>query len=191
MKGARATLAAMMMILITGGAADADAGSTGDPTQAQRIVPLFDCYRTNSAWGFTLSGKVIDADGSVFSYGGRDQAWLATPVKEQGATYYAERDLLEKFSARQRTGSVDAAALSTNTQLIEAAGAGKLSVAGGSGARDAGYSGCHAYVRDTAHARYRDVDLGSDGGVNDVRTANDAPAAQDLLRWLRSVGVAQ
>jgi hypothetical protein len=74
--------------------------------------------------------------------------------------------------------------------LIDAAGAGKLAVAD-SGARDAGSSSCHAYVHDAARKRYRDIELGSDGGVSDMRTTNDAPAAQQLLKWLRSVGVAQ
>ncbi|HZX90266.1 MAG TPA: hypothetical protein VFE67_06460, partial [Rudaea sp.] len=83
-----------------------------------------------------------------------------------------------------------AAALAENKALIDAAGSGKLTIADG-GARDAGSSGCHAYVHDAAHKRYRDIELGSDGGVSDMRTTNDAPEAQQLLKWLRSVGVAK
>ncbi|HSE12539.1 MAG TPA: hypothetical protein VLB69_07885 [Rudaea sp.] len=179
-----------MLIAAAASPVSADAEDTGERAQAQRIVPVFDCYRTNSAWGFTLSGKVIDADGNIYSYGRRGKGWLATPVKEQDATYYSEADLLDKFAGARRSGSVDAAALVENTQLIEAARSGKLSIVDG-GARDAGYSGCHAYVRDASHARYRDVDLGSDGGVTDMHTTSDAPAATQLLHWLQSVGVAQ
>jgi hypothetical protein len=173
-------------------AAAASAQAVDGETAAvtQMLVPVFDCFAMNSAWGFTLSGKLIDADGNVFSYGRRGKAWLATPVVEQGAKYYAEADLRDKFSDARRTGQIDAATLATNSALIEAAGAGTLTIADGS-ARDAGSSGCHAYVRDAAHKRYRDIDLGSDGGVNDVRTTNAAPEAQQLLKWLRSAGVAQ
>ena len=176
----------------TASAAAASAADPGSPAPApeQTIVPLFDCYRTNSAWGFALSGKVIDSDGNIYSYGRRGKAWLATPVKEQGGSYYADAELQEKFTGARRAESVDASALAEKTALIEAAGLGKLTIADG-GARDAGYSGCHAYVRDAARRRYRDVDLGSDGGVNDMRTTNDAAAAHALLRWLRSIGVAQ
>jgi hypothetical protein len=189
--GRRAVVAAM---LVAAAAASTSSGATGttDPVSApeQPIVPLFDCYSTNSAWGFTLSGKVIDAGGAIYSYGRHGKSWLTTPVKEQGAAYYAEGELQEKFSDARRVGSVDAGALADKPALIEAAASGKLSIAD-SGARDAGYSGCHAYVHDAARRRYRDVDLGSDGGVSDSRTTNDAAAAQQLLRWLQSIGVAR
>jgi hypothetical protein len=170
----------------------ARATEAGDPlpAQAQVGVPLFDCYAMNSAWGFTLSGKLIDADGTIYSYGRRGEAWLARPAAEQGASYYTEAALREKFTDARRSGSVDAAVLAEKSKLIEAAGAGKLSIADG-GARDAGSSGCHAYVRDTSARRYRDIDLGSDAGVSDQRSVNDAPAAEQLLTWLRSIGVAR
>lgn len=168
----------------------AQAGDAETPVAAQTLVPLFDCFAMNSAWGFTLSGKLIDAGGNVFSYGRRGKAWLAMPVMEGSAKYYSEADLQDKSSDARRTGQIDAATLAANTALIDAAGAGKLAVADG-GARDAGSSGCHAYVHDAARKRYRDIELGSDGGVSDTRITNDAPAAQQLLKWLRSVGVAQ
>jgi len=170
--------------------ASAQATDAAPPVATQALVPVFDCFATNSAWGFTLSGKVVDAGGNVFSYGRRGKAWLVVPVAEGSAMYYPEADLQDKFSDARRTGQIDAAALAANTALIDAAGAGKLAVADG-GARDAGSSSCHAYVHDAARKRYRDVDLGSDGGVSDVRMTNDAPEAQQLLTWLRSVGVAK
>jgi len=58
------------------------------------------------------------------------------------------------------------------------------------GTRDAGSSSCHAYLADAAGTRYRDVELGSDGGVADTRVVNAAPEAQQLLDWLRAIGVA-
>jgi hypothetical protein len=180
-----ATIAAA---LAAAAAARADDAETAAPAQAP--VPVFDCFAMNSAWGFTLSGKLVDADGNVFSYGRRGKAWLVEPVTEGSAKYYSDADLQDKFSDARRTGQIDAAALAENKALIEAAASGKLTIADG-GARDAGSSSCHAYVRDAARKRYRDIELGSDGGVSDLRTTNDAPEAQQLLKWLRSVGVAK
>ena len=171
-------------------AASARAGDAETAAPVQALVPVFDCFAMNSAWGFTLSGKLIDTDGNVFSYGGRGKAWLVVPVTEGSAKYYSEADLQDKFSDARRTVQIDAAALAENKALIEAAGSGKLTIADG-GARDAGSSGCHAYVHDAAHKRYRDIELGSDKGVSDVRTINDAPEAQQLLKWLQSIGVAK
>jgi len=178
------------LVAAAGAAQAADSEQAATAQEVHPLVPLFDCFAMNSAWGFTLSGKVIDTDGNIFSYGRRGKAWLAIPVADQGAKYYAEADLQDKFSDARRAGNVDAEALTSNSALIDAAGAGKLAVTDG-GARDAGSSSCHAYVHDATHKRYRDIELGSDGGVSDVRTTNDAPEAQQLLKWLRSVGVAQ
>ena len=171
-------------------AASAQASDGETPPTAPALVPLFDCFATNSAWGFTLSGKVIDADGNVFSYGRRGKAWLVTPVTEGTSKYYSEADLQDKFSDSRPAGRIDAAALAGNVALIEAASVGKLSIVDG-GARDAGSSSCHAYVHDAPHKRYRDIELGSDGGVSDTRITNDATEAQQLLKWLRSAGVAK
>ena len=187
---ARIAIVAAALSAVCAVAAPGAASEVEEPATAAVLVPLFDCFSTNSAWGLTLSGRLIDAAGNVFSYGRRGKAWLVMPDTEQGANYYSEAVLQDKFSDARRTGQVDAAALAANAALIDAAGAGKLDVVDG-GTRDAGSSGCHAYVHDTVRRRYRDIDLGSDGGVSDVRTTNAAAEAQQLLKWLRSVGVAR
>ena len=158
-------------------------------TAASTLVPLFDCYRTNSAWGYTLSGRLIDVDGRLWTYGRRGKAWLPQAMEDAGVRFYPAADLLEKYTDAQQSGSVDAATLAEKSKLIADAAAGQM-VPEDSGVRDAGYSGCHAYVRNAAHRGYRDVDLGSDGGVNDTRVKNDSEAAQQLLAWLRSIKVA-
>ncbi|HET7777771.1 MAG TPA: hypothetical protein VFL07_04405, partial [Rudaea sp.] len=100
-------------------AGSARAGETETAAGAQALVPVFDCFAMNSAWGFTLSGKLIDSDGNVFSYGRRGKAWLVTPATEGGAKYYSEADLQDKFSDARRTGQqIDAAALAGNKALI-------------------------------------------------------------------------
>ena len=180
----------VMLAAVFAAVASAQPAEGEKPATAQVLVPLFDCFAMNSAWGYTLSGKLIDVEGNVFSYGRRGKAWLILPVTEGSAKYFYDADLQDKFGDARRTGQVDAAALAANSALIDAAGAGKVGMVDG-GARDAGSSSCHAYVHDALHKRYRDIELGSDGGVSDSRTTNDAPEAQQLLKWLRSVGVAK
>jgi hypothetical protein len=160
------------------------------PASAPAITPVFDCFHINSAWGFSLAGKFIDSDGTIYSYRKTKSAWLPHEIVENGVRYLTEADLQAKYVEREKSGSIDAKTLADKNALIEAAANGKL-VREDGGARDAGSSSCHAYIRDAAKARYRDIDLGSDGGVNDVRSRNDAAQAQDLLVWLKSVGVAR
>jgi hypothetical protein len=172
-------------------AAQTAAPSTGQdsPTSATSIDPVFDCYRVNSAWGLAYSGKVIDRSGQIWSYTQRDRA-LPTPVVENDQARYAATDLAAKYAGATPTARVDAAALAENIALIDKAAAGKITSAD-TGVRDAGTSTCHAYVFDAARKRYRDVQLGSDGGVGDRRVSNDAAEAQTLLQWLRASGVAR
>jgi hypothetical protein len=173
--------------------AAAVSGHAAEPTQqaaVSELDPVFDCYHTNSAWGFSLSGKVIDSKGKVWSYGKRGQAWLPTLIKEGDVVFLTAKDLQAKFVEPKETGSVDAKALTDNAALIAKAAQGKLTQAD-TGTRDAGASTCHAYIHDEAERRYRDIDLGSDGGVSDMRDTNSAAEAQTLLTWLKSVGVAK
>lgn len=163
---------------------------SAQPASTSAITPVFDCFHINFAWGFSLSGKFIDSDGTIYSYRKTRAAWLPHEIVENGGRYLGEADLQAKYAEREKSGSVDAKSLADKSALIEAAATGKT-VSEDGGARDAGSSSCHAYVRDAAKARYRDVDLGSDGGVNDVRIRNNATQAQDLLAWLKSVGVAK
>lgn len=153
------------------------------------LEPVFDCYRANSAWGFTLSGKIIDNKGKIWSYGKHGQAWQPTLAKDGRSVYLTAQMLAAKFVEPKEVGSVDAKALRDNSELIARAGEGTLAQAD-TGVRDAGTSACHAYIHDQANQRYQDVDLGSDNGVSDMRNTNDAPEAQLLLTWLKSVGVA-
>ena len=45
------------------------------PAVAAPVDPLFDCYRLNYAWGFTLAGSVVGRDGTILHYDG--QQWTA------------------------------------------------------------------------------------------------------------------
>lgn len=154
------------------------------------IDPVFDCYHTNSAWGYTLSGSVIDSSGKLWSYGKLGQAWLPTPIREFNGTYLTTTDLQAKFAGAIQTGTIDAKALTENCALIAAAADGTVTQTD-TGTRDAGTSVCHAYIRDETKQRYRDIELGSDGGVCDTRVQNSAPEAQTLLTWLKAIGVAR
>jgi hypothetical protein len=174
-------------------AAAKEAGSPAKPAAAESVLPaepVFDCYHVNSAWGYVLAGKFVDAQGNIWSYGKRGQAWLPALVKEQDQVYLKETELREKYTEVKPAGSVDAKVLADKSVAIAAAAAGAVTRAD-TGTRDAGSSSCHAYIHDAPHARYRDVELGSDRGISDVRITNSAPEAQELLVWLASLGVAK
>jgi hypothetical protein len=172
------------------GELSAPAAASNPAPAVATLDPVFDCYHTNSAWGFILSGKVIDRKGKVWSYGKRGQAWLPMRIKEGDASYLTAKDLQAKFLEAKEAGSVEAKVLTDNAALIAKAAQGKLTQAD-TGTRDAGTSTCHAYVHDEAKQRYRDIDLGSDGGASDVHTTNSTAEAQTLLTWLESAGVAK
>lgn len=156
---------------------------------ASAATPVFECHRVNYAWGFAMAGKAIDADGNILSYSLRDKDLRPKPVYENGYTYFPAAQMNARFADAQNAGKVDTAKLAENIALIDKAALGKITTIDG-GARDAGASSCHAYVFDAAKERYRDIELGSDGGVSDTKNVNGAPEAKTLIDWLKSVGVA-
>ena len=163
----------------------ASAGETSVP-----FDPVFECYRVNYAWGFSMSGAAIGRDGTTLHYSVHDRDLRPTPRKGGGAVYYEASNLRARFIGATPTGTVVAAdSLRDNVALIDDAAKGNVS-ASPTGVRDAGTSTCHAYVLESGTHRYRDVELGSDGAVTDMRFDNDAKAAATLLDWLRTVGVA-
>lgn len=169
-------------------AAEPPATTPGSAAPAAAIDPLFDCYRANSAWGLTYSGKVIDRNGQVWSYSARGKG-LPVPHKESGQAWYKAADLVAKYAGSTPAARLEAGALAEHAALIEKAAAGNIASTD-TGVRDAGTSTCHAYLFDAAAKRYRDVELGSDGGVGDQRISNDTAEAQTLLQWLRASAVA-
>jgi hypothetical protein len=156
---------------------------------AAPIDALFDCYAANSAWGLTYSGKVVDRAGQIRSYRARGKA-LPVATDVAGQRYVGATELSAKFADSVASGSVDGNTLAEHVAQIDKAAAGTLS-GSDTGVRDAGTSTCHAYLPDSGGQRYRDVELGSDGGVADHRVVNDAAEAKALLDWLRSIGVAR
>lgn len=164
----------------------ATALGTTPSTAAAPADPLFDCYAANSAWGLSYAGRVLDRDGRIWTY---RQVGRALPSADGGRTLDAD-ELRAKFAGASSGAQVDAGVLAEKAALVDKAAAGRVS-ASDTGVRDAGTSTCHAYVAEANGARYRDIELGSDGGVGDRRTVNDAPEAQALIGWLRSIGVAK
>ena len=147
--------------------------------------PVFECYRVNSAWGFSMSGAAIGRDGTVVHYRLRDKDLRPLPQEDDAAIYYDASILRARFiDATPSNTVVDADTLRGNIALIGEAAKGIIS-ASPTGVRDAGASSCHAYVPDAATHRYRDVQLGSDEAVSDMRFDNDAKAAKTILDWLK------
>ncbi|MDR3388853.1 MAG: hypothetical protein P4L92_17540 [Rudaea sp.] len=171
-------------------APDAAVAAKDPAADIATLDPVFDCFRMNTAWGFALAGTLIDSHGNIYRYSMRGKGWAPATTQADGVTYLHEADLRAKFALAQRTGSVDAAALAENSALIARAAEGRIERTD-TGTRDAGASTCHAYVHDEAQKRYRDIELGSDGGVSDMRDINTAVEARSLLAWLASVGVAR
>ncbi len=163
-------------------------GATARP--AGRIDPVFDCYRLNYAWGFSLAGAMVDRDGTVRRYRMRERDRSPAPALDGAAVYFPADELRAKFAEAEAAGTVGLAALEEKTALIAKAAQGRISNEP-SGVSDAGTSSCHAYEFDRANGRYRDVELGSGDAVTDKRITNDADEAAQLLRWLRSIGVAE
>ena len=162
--------------------------SAGEPSMP--FDPVFECYRVNYAWGFSMSGAAIARDGTVVRYSLRDKDLRPLPQKNDGVTYYDASNLRARFiGVTPSNVVVDADTLRGKVALIGEAAKGNVS-ASPTGVRDAGISTCHAYIPDAGTHRYRDVQLGSDGAVSDMRFDNDAKAAATLLDWLETVGVA-
>jgi hypothetical protein len=189
-------MAAMLLILvfslcsISATTADEVATAASDSSiSAATIDPVFDCYRANSAWGLSYSGKVIGRNGWVWSYSTRGKT-LPEPQRDHDRNNYQAADLVAKYADGTRGTRIDESALAEHVAQIEKADAGMITSTD-TGVRDAGTSTCHAYMFDPVAQRYRDVDLGSDGGVGDRRIVNDSPQARSLLDWLHSVGVAR
>jgi hypothetical protein len=170
------------------GTATADA-PPAPATATATIDPVFDCFAANSAWGLTYSGKVVDRSGRIWTYRRRG-TMLPTAAHDQQGDYFKAADLARKHAGATASGQVDAEALARHAVLAVKAADGRIERSD-TGVRDAGTSECHAYLADAARQRYRDVELGSDGGVADRRVVNDAPEAKALIDWLRSIGVAR
>jgi hypothetical protein len=179
----------IMRALLAGLALLSTAAFAAEPDKPT-VDPVFECHRLNYAWGFAMTGAVIDRNGDIYRYQLRGKDSRPQPVKENGADYYPAAGLRAQLAEATKGGSVDKDKLAANAALIAKAAAGKLARSD-TGVRDAGSSTCHAYTFDAAAQRYRDVELGSDGGVGDFKLVNDAPEAKTLLDWLKSVGVAQ
>lgn len=181
--------ASAVVLLATAPSGSAAIHAIPDPKPAAQIDPVFDCYAANSAWGLTFSGKAVGRDGRIVAYRRRGSA-LPDVVRDGERSFVAAGDLAKKFEGAVDSGQADADVLAKQIATIGAVAAGHIAQSD-TGVRDAGSSTCHAYVADTAGRRYRDVMIGSDGGVADRRIVNDAPAAKALLDWLRSLGVAK
>jgi len=181
-----------IVLAVSGHATDSNpaADSKNPLPEIATLDPVFDCFHMNTAWGFALAGTMIDRHGDIYRYRMRGKGWAPVATHVDGATYYEDADLRAKFAQAQRGGSIDAKTLAENSALIVKAAEGKVERTD-TGTRDAGSSTCHAYIHDEAQQRYRDIELGSDGGVSDMRDTNDSVEAKSLLAWLKSIGVAR
>jgi hypothetical protein len=160
------------------------------PPPSAPADPVFDCYREVWAWSYSLTGTAVDRGGRVFKYDKQGVPWRPAPVTEQGQLFFTEADLGNKLAGSRATEtSIDASVLGPQLALIAGAAAGPIVNEDGH-ARDVGSSVCYAYVHDVAGHRYRAIGLGS-YGPTETRIRNASDAAQRLMSWLTSAGIAR
>ena len=145
---------------------------------------LFDCYYVNFAWGYTLSGYYVDRDGAIVRYDRGDDPWLPESIQGEPNVIPAA-DLEEKFRKQTPVGEVPSDLLVEKMALGVRAAGGEISQE--QVAADAGWSGCVLYQYHTQLDGYSEIPLGAGG---DFLIRNNAPEAQELLRWLQGLDTA-
>jgi hypothetical protein len=139
---------------------------------------IFEYCHSNAAWGHTLNGFFIDAEGSVWKYDHGGDSW--TPSRADGLFY--EFDLTEKYRDAKQVGTVDKAVLSAMISLIDAASQAELKRR--NAGNDMGSLSYMAYLYDPVADSYKEVILSSKG---DWIIENTSGAAKTLTQWLESV----
>ena len=140
---------------------------------------VFDVYEENYSWSRTLRGFVIESDGSVRTYDHSNERWLPG---QNRAGRLSEADLADKFSGSKNHLTLAADAVRAKAQLLPMAARGTITRS--SQARDRGRFAYVGYIYDADRNSYRAVVIGADG---DWLETNSAPAAQELLTWLKEV----
>lgn len=140
---------------------------------------LFETYTVEMTWGYKLSGRYIDADGTVWAYEQSGTPWYAEHVMAGELT---ERDLLTKHKDPRQIGTVDRARLRDMARLIKPASRGMVTHAAGSSVGDGSLE--VAYLYDPQQSVYEEIILAGQG--NRV-ASNSAPEARVLLDYLREV----
>ena len=172
----RAARGAVLTILVwLGGCGHTTA--TEDVDNIGRYV--FEVYEENYSWGHTLRGFVIESDGSVHTYDHSHARWL--PGQSRSGRL-SEGDLADKFSGSKNHLTLAADEVRAKAQLLPMAARGTLTRS--SQARDRGRFAYVGYIYDADRNSYRAVVIGADG---DWLETNTAPAAQELLTWLKEV----
>src|SRR5512143_2516775 len=84
--------------------AESGAGSPAGP--AKQVDPVFDCYRLNYAWGFSLAGAMVDRDGTIRRYRMQERDRSPTPARDGAAVYFPAGELRGKYAAAEASGTV-------------------------------------------------------------------------------------
>lgn len=140
---------------------------------------VFEVYEENYSWSHTLRGFVIESDGSVHTYDHSSERWVP---QQNRAGRLSAADLAEKFSGSKNQLTLAADEVRAKAQLLPMVARGTLTRS--SQARDRGRFAYVGYIYDAERDNYRAVVIGADG---DWLETNTAPAAQELLTWLKEV----
>jgi hypothetical protein len=152
------------------------------PAPGQRY--LFEMTRENFAWGATLKGAYVTADGNVYRYdyyGSNAQAGCC-PFHD-AVPGMTEQQVTEKYgSGPQLVATVDRATLLAKYALVGPSRGGMLLRQ--SFCADYGQERAVAWIYDSTAARYTPVVLAAEG---DTAVRNTAPEADALAAWMRSL----
>ena len=89
-------------------------------------APVFDCYHVNRAWGFLLTGTVIDDRGRMFNYRSANRAVIPAAAADSTPAFIADADLARRFENRTPVRLVEKRALEANIVLIADAATGSV-----------------------------------------------------------------
>jgi hypothetical protein len=149
-------------------------------TSAGKPPILFLVSRVNNAWGYMHEGWFVDSCGAVRNY----QFAAADSVGYFSLTDSLPMRVRNRLIAKSTptTKKIPMDTLLSKTALIEAAGAGALSLF--DKCRDAGIYRYSAFLRNALHPQPREIICYQ---IGDAAVCNSSPAARKIARWLNSI----
>ncbi len=140
---------------------------------------VFESEYINYAWGFSYQGKMVQKDGSIFSY---NPAKDTIPVLHHADGYYTKQELLSKYQhAKTFLRKIDVDSLHWANDLAIKVTTNDLSDTMRVGA-DMGSFVYSVYIYRPQNTKYQKIILRTDG---DYTFYNKSENAITLVTWMR------
>ncbi len=169
--------AALLWAAAVAGAAGCSQFSFG-PEQPPLGYVVFDSYKQETSFRFTLDGICVDIDGVVWRYHS-DKPWLPEELR---LGQVSESDMMHKMEGAERVGTVTPDVMEEMIALIGPAGAVEVTRDMQSFERDGSVD--VAYRFDATKKSYEQVVL---SGTGTWAARNPSPEARQLLRHLDDI----